>query len=112
MPEADRYPLAPGLVREWTVAGRWLFRWRSYLPLAVLAYLLLLEVGFLAIFLTSGSRIVVWLYRLLLFRFLFLAGVVKVASGDPTWRDKAYSVTLEGELGSVTQQVAVQPASP
>jgi predicted DCC family thiol-disulfide oxidoreductase YuxK len=48
---------------------------------------LLLEVGFLAIFLTGGSRIVVWLYRWLLFRYLFLAGVVKLLSGDPTWRD-------------------------
>ena len=48
--------------------------------------LLLLESGFLAIFLTGGTRIVVWLYRLLLFRFLFLAGVVKLVSADPTWR--------------------------
>jgi predicted DCC family thiol-disulfide oxidoreductase YuxK len=48
---------------------------------------LLLEVGFLAIFLTGGSRIVVWLYRWLVFRYLFLAGVVKLLSGDPTWRD-------------------------
>jgi predicted DCC family thiol-disulfide oxidoreductase YuxK len=48
--------------------------------------LLLLESGFLAIFLTGGSRIVVWLYRWLLFRFLFLAGLVKVLSGDATWR--------------------------
>src|ERR1700733_993180 len=46
---------------------------------------LLLEAGFLAIFLTTGSRIVVWLYRWLLFRFLFLAGIVKLLSGDPTW---------------------------
>ena len=43
MSQEEHYPLAPGLVREWTKAGRWLFRWRSYLPLAVLAYLLLLE---------------------------------------------------------------------
>jgi predicted DCC family thiol-disulfide oxidoreductase YuxK len=48
---------------------------------------LLLEVGFLALFLTGGSRIVVWLYRWLVFRYLFLAGVVKLLSGDPTWRD-------------------------
>ena len=48
---------------------------------------LLLESGFLAIFLTGGTRIVVWLYRLLVFRFLFLAGVVKLASGDATWRN-------------------------
>jgi predicted DCC family thiol-disulfide oxidoreductase YuxK len=48
---------------------------------------LLLEVGFLAIFLTGGSKIVVWLYRWLVFRYLFLAGVVKLLSGDSTWRD-------------------------
>jgi predicted DCC family thiol-disulfide oxidoreductase YuxK len=48
---------------------------------------LLLEVGFLAIFLTGGSRIVVWLYRWLVFRYVFLAGAVKLLSGDPTWHD-------------------------
>jgi predicted DCC family thiol-disulfide oxidoreductase YuxK len=48
---------------------------------------LLLEVGFLAIFLTGGSRIVVWLYRWLVFRYLFLAGIVKLLSGDPTWHN-------------------------
>ena len=49
--------------------------------------LLLLESGFLAIFLTGGSRIVVWLYRWLLFRFMFLAGLVKIMSGDATWQN-------------------------
>jgi predicted DCC family thiol-disulfide oxidoreductase YuxK len=49
--------------------------------------MLLVEAGFLAIFLTGGSTIVVWLYRLLLFRFMFLAGVVKYISGDPTWHE-------------------------
>ncbi len=48
---------------------------------------LLLEAGFLAIFLTGGSRIVVWLYRWLVFRYVFMAGLVKLLSGDPTWRD-------------------------
>ena len=48
--------------------------------------MLLIEAGFLAVFLTGGSVIVVWLYRLLLFRFLFLAGLVKLASGDATWQ--------------------------
>jgi predicted DCC family thiol-disulfide oxidoreductase YuxK len=48
---------------------------------------LLLEVGFLAIFLTGRSRIVVWLFRWLVFRYLFLAGIVKLLSGDPTWRN-------------------------
>jgi hypothetical protein len=49
--------------------------------------LLLLETGFLAIFLTSGSRIVVWLYRWLVFRYFLLAGAVKLLSGDSTWHD-------------------------
>jgi predicted DCC family thiol-disulfide oxidoreductase YuxK len=49
--------------------------------------LLLLEAGFLAIFLTAGSRIVVWLYRWLIFRYMFLSGAVKLLSGNPTWRD-------------------------
>ena len=47
----DRDPPAPqagvrgreapeaGLVEEWTRTGNWLFRWRSYLPLLVLAFL-------------------------------------------------------------------------
>lgn len=49
--------------------------------------LFLLESGFLALFLTGGSGIVIWLYRWLLFRFMFMGGVVKLASGDPGWRD-------------------------
>ena len=49
--------------------------------------LLLLETGFLAIFLTGGSRIVLWLYRWLVFRYFLLAGAVKLLSGDPTWHD-------------------------
>jgi predicted DCC family thiol-disulfide oxidoreductase YuxK len=49
--------------------------------------LLLLETGFLAIFLTAGSRIVIWLYRWLVFRYFLLAGAVKLLSGDPTWHD-------------------------
>jgi len=46
---------------------------------------LLLEASFLAILLGS-SPIVVWLYRWLLFRLVFLSGVVKLASVDPSWR--------------------------
>jgi len=48
---------------------------------------LLVETGFLAIFLTGGSRVVVWLYRWLVFRYLLLAGAAKLLSGDATWRD-------------------------
>ena len=46
---------------------------------------LLLEVGFLAIFLTWGSGIIVLVYRWLLARFMFMGGLLKVASGDPSW---------------------------
>jgi hypothetical protein len=49
--------------------------------------ILLLEAGFLGIFLTGGSRIVVWLCRWLVFRYFLLAGAVKLLSGDSTWRD-------------------------
>lgn len=58
---------------------------------------LLLEAGFLAIFLSSfhvlprmerqraPSMVVIWLFRFLLFRLMFMSGVAKLASGDPTW---------------------------
>ncbi len=45
----------------------------------------LLETGVLAIFLVSGSRIIVFLYHWLLARFMFMGGLVKLTSGDPTW---------------------------
>lgn len=59
---------------------------------------LLLETGLLSIFYaplnllpgirreTAPPRVVVWLLRLLCFRLMFFSGVVKVASGDVTWR--------------------------
>jgi predicted DCC family thiol-disulfide oxidoreductase YuxK len=46
---------------------------------------LILEVGLLAIFLTTGSRIVIWLFRWLLFRFMLLSGVVKLLTHDASW---------------------------
>jgi hypothetical protein len=46
---------------------------------------LLIETGFLAIFL-GNPRVVVWLFRWLLFRLMFLSGAVKLLSHDPTWR--------------------------
>jgi hypothetical protein len=48
---------------------------------------LLLETGFLALLLSDRTRLVLWLYRFLLFRFMFMGGVVKLASHDPSWRD-------------------------
>ena len=46
---------------------------------------LLLEVGFLSIFLAIPGPTVVWLFRALIFRFWFLSGAVKLLSDDPTW---------------------------
>ena len=59
---------------------------------------LLLETGFLAIFFAPlawvpwlarsppPSRLMVWLLRWLLFRLMFGSGLVKLLSGDPTWK--------------------------
>jgi len=46
---------------------------------------LLLEAGFLAIFLGS-STLIIKLFRWLLFRLMFLSGAVKLLSHDPAWR--------------------------
>ena len=49
---------------------------------------LLLETGFLAIFLADApTRVIVLLFEWLLFRLRFLSGYFKLASGDPSWRD-------------------------
>ena len=83
--------------------------WLCYLSLVTVGQdflsfqwdILLLEAGFLAIFLApwrlfeppwrSGTSIVsttmIWLERWLLFRLIFLSGAVKLLSGDPTWRN-------------------------
>ncbi len=81
--------------------------WAFYLSLAIICReflsfqwdALLLEIGFLAIFFaplqlrprlyskSPPSLIVLWLLRLLLFKLIFSSGVVKLVSGDPTWRD-------------------------
>ena len=64
---------------------------------------LLLEAGFLAIILApfqaylrpttaagaqQPSRVALWLNRWLLFRLMFLSGIVKLASGDEAWRGR------------------------
>ncbi|MDH3526683.1 MAG: lipase maturation factor family protein [Gammaproteobacteria bacterium] len=46
---------------------------------------MLLEAGFLAIFLPWGSPLVIWLFHWLLFRVRFLSGISKLLSGDPAW---------------------------
>jgi predicted DCC family thiol-disulfide oxidoreductase YuxK len=47
---------------------------------------LLLEAGFLSIFL-GASTLIVRLFRWLLFRLIFLSGAVKLLSHDPTWHN-------------------------
>jgi lipase maturation factor 1 len=48
--------------------------------------MLLLETGFLAIFL-GWHPFVSSMFRWLLFRLMFLSGIAKLTSGDPTWRN-------------------------
>jgi lipase maturation factor 1 len=80
--------------------------WIDYLSLSVVGRdflsfqwdALLLEAGLLAMFIspltwldtprarTDPPRVGVWLMLWLLFRLMFGSGVVKLASGDPTWR--------------------------
>jgi predicted DCC family thiol-disulfide oxidoreductase YuxK len=45
----------------------------------------LLETGFLALLLSFARTPGLWLLRWLLFRFMFMSGVVKLSSGDPNW---------------------------
>jgi len=81
--------------------------WIDYLSLSVVAReflsyqwdALLLEAGLLAIFVAplvlvervrspvAPPRLGVWLMLWLVFRLMFGSGVVKLASGDPTWRN-------------------------
>lgn len=51
------------------------FQWDTYL----------LEAGFLALLMSFAATPGRWLLRWLLFRFMFMSGVVKLASGDPNW---------------------------
>jgi predicted DCC family thiol-disulfide oxidoreductase YuxK len=47
----------------------------------------LLETAIVALVMSFSPTIGVWLARWLLFRFMFMSGVVKLISGDPNWRD-------------------------
>jgi predicted DCC family thiol-disulfide oxidoreductase YuxK len=84
----------------------WPLLWFGYLSLITVGEpflsfqwdILLLEAGFLALFLIpislSGfrsvpnpSRLLSWLFRWLLFRLMFASGIVKLTSGDSSWYD-------------------------
>jgi predicted DCC family thiol-disulfide oxidoreductase YuxK len=45
----------------------------------------LLETGFAALLMSFATTPGIWLLRWLLFRFMFMSGVVKLLSGDPNW---------------------------
>jgi predicted DCC family thiol-disulfide oxidoreductase YuxK len=51
------------------------YQWDTYL----------LETGFLALLLSISTTPGIWLLRWLLFRFMFMSGVVKLLSADPNW---------------------------
>jgi predicted DCC family thiol-disulfide oxidoreductase YuxK len=47
----------------------------------------LLEAGFLTLLMSFIKAPGIWLLRWLLFRFIFMSGMVKLLSGDPNWRN-------------------------
>jgi lipase maturation factor 1 len=78
---------------------------------------LLLETGLLAVLVAPAawrersrdaiepSRLAVWLMLWLLFRLMFGSGAVKLASGDPTWRDLT-AMTFHYETQPIPNPVA------
>ena len=82
----------------WVSAGIWFLLWLIYLSFVNVGQIfygfgweiLLLEAGFLAVFLGSSDTktpvVIIWLLRWLLFRVLFGAGMIKLR-GDSCWRD-------------------------
>jgi hypothetical protein len=86
------------LFRPWFSSLCWAVLWALYLSFVNVGQdfygfgweMLLLETGFLAIFLgpagASPCAIVVWLLRWVLFRIMFGAGLIKIR-GDSCWRD-------------------------
>jgi hypothetical protein len=87
----DRVPL-------WAWMAVWALMWALYLSIVNVGQIwygfgwesLLLEAGFLAVFLgpahVTPPTLVLWLLRWLLFRLEFGAGLIKLR-GDPCWRD-------------------------
>ena len=90
------YATLPALVTGWVLYLSLLTAGQEFL--AFQWDILLLETGFLAVFLAPRTLkpalteeapppvLVIWLSRLLLFRLMFSSGMVKLLSGDPAWR--------------------------
>ncbi len=88
----------PNVLPLWSVIPAWLLLWSLYLSIVNVGQTwysfgwesLMLETGFLAIFLgndrTAPPLLAMWLARLLLFRVEFGAGLIKLR-GDSCWRD-------------------------
>jgi hypothetical protein len=87
------------LLRGWTSSAiAWAAVWVLYLSFVNIGQIfygfgwetLLLETGFLTIFAggstTAPNLVVIWLWRWVLFRVMFGAGLIKLR-GDPCWRD-------------------------
>jgi lipase maturation factor 1 len=113
--------LIAGVVPMVTVPLLWLgYWWLSNASAEFLSYqwdALLLEAGALAILVArpvwrdpAGDRVdpprpAVWLMWWLLFRLMFGSGAVKLASGDPTWRDLT-AMTFHYETQPIPNPIA------
>jgi hypothetical protein len=63
------------------------FQWDALLLEAGFAAVLVAPPGLHPSYSTPPSRMAVWVFRLLIFRLMFESGLVKLLSGDPTWRN-------------------------
>jgi hypothetical protein len=63
------------------------FQWDALLLEAGFAALLLTPLGFRPSYRSPPSNLAVWVLRFLIFRLMFESGLVKLFSGDPTWRN-------------------------
>ena len=63
------------------------FQWDALLLEVGFAAVLLAPIGFRPSYRTPPTGAAVWVFRFLLFRLIFESGLVKLLSGDPTWRN-------------------------
>jgi lipase maturation factor 1 len=62
------------------------FQWDSLLLEAGFAAILLAPWGFRPVYRDPPPRMAIWVFRFLIFRLMLESGLVKLLSGDPTWR--------------------------